>query len=63
MAYYPYQSAPYQGQIAAPAAQAQAPDKKKMLFSQLVRLGSMAAPMLINMAISKGALSGKGGSE
>lgn len=62
MAYYPYQSAPYQGQIAAPAAQAPV-DRKKQLFSQLVRLGGMAAPMLMHMAMGKGALSGKGGSE
>lgn len=63
MAYYPYQQSPYQGQYAEPLGQAQAPDKKKLLFSQLMRIGGMMAPMLINAALHSGVPSGKGGSE
>jgi hypothetical protein len=64
MAYYPYQQSPYQGQYADPTAQAQAPvDRKKQLFSQLMRVGGMMAPMLINAALHSNVPSGKGGSE
>lgn len=63
MAYYPYQQG-YQGQYVDPTAQAQAPiDKKKQLFSQLMRVGGMMAPMLINAALRSDVPSGKGGSE